>query len=171
VGLAIALGSLAVAATYEPTDRAITNLGSTVATRLANPLERATTLPSFTAEAELLAVGDVMMHGMQIKSGERGGGAYHFDHFFAAVRDRLSAADWAVANLETVLGGGGAYTGYPMFNAPPALADALHNAGFAVSWFAGLWSTGGMGFWPIIVAHRFDRPRPPLRVHRSLPGS
>jgi poly-gamma-glutamate synthesis protein (capsule biosynthesis protein) len=130
--LAIALGSLAVAATYEPADRAVTNLGSTVATRLANPPASATTLPSFTAEAELLAVGDVMMHGMQIKSGDRGGGTYHFDHFFAAVRDRLSAADWAVANLETVLGGGGAYTGYPMFNAPPALADALHNAGFDV---------------------------------------
>ncbi len=132
LGLAIALGTFAIAATYEPPNRAVTDLGATVATRLANPPKSATTLPSFTEEAELLAVGDVMMHGMQIKAGDRGGGTYNFDAFFAAVRDRIRAADWAVANLETVLGGGGAYTGYPMFNAPPALATALQGAGFDV---------------------------------------
>jgi poly-gamma-glutamate synthesis protein (capsule biosynthesis protein) len=61
---------------------------------------------------------------------------YNYDGFFQAVRDRLRAADWAVANLETVLDGGGAYKGYPLFNAlfnaRPSLADALKHAGFDV---------------------------------------
>lgn len=131
---AIALGTVAAIAREAP-ERAATDLARTAADRLANPPASARTLPTFTREAELLAVGDVMMHGMQIKAGyDPATGGYRYDGFFQAVRDRISAADWAVANLETVLAGAdaGGYTGYPSFNSPPELAAALKTAGFDI---------------------------------------
>jgi poly-gamma-glutamate synthesis protein (capsule biosynthesis protein) len=132
VAIAIALGTVVTILGHEPADRAL-SLGATVADRLTNLPKSARTLPSFTREAELLAVGDVMMHGQQIQAGyDPRAGTYNYNDFFQAVRDRLRAADWAVANLETVLDGGGAYTGYPLFNAPSSLADALKHAGFDV---------------------------------------
>ena len=42
----------------------------------------------------------------------------------------VSAADYAVVNLETTLSGGPNYSGYPAFNAPDSLAYDLKEAGF-----------------------------------------
>lgn len=42
----------------------------------------------------------------------------------------VSAADYAVVNLETTLSGGPNYSGYPAFNAPDSLAYDLKDAGF-----------------------------------------
>lgn len=42
----------------------------------------------------------------------------------------VSAADYAVVNLETTLSGGPHYSGYPAFNAPDSLAYDLKDAGF-----------------------------------------
>ncbi|MGL5507986.1 MAG: CapA family protein, partial [Microcoleaceae cyanobacterium] len=58
---------------------------------------------------------------------------YDFQVFFNDVKSIISQADWAIANLETPLAGAGAkYTGYPMFNAPAELADAIKSAGFNI---------------------------------------
>lgn len=85
-----------------------------------------------TSRATILAVGDVMMHVPIINSGYSAGG-YAYDYIFAPVADYVSGADFAVANLETTLAGtdnGDIYSGFPKFNAPDALADALKNTGF-----------------------------------------
>lgn len=84
--------------------------------------------------ARLLAVGDIMMHIPQTRSGyDAETGTYNFDSFFAEVKPILSAGDWVFGNLETPLAGEDlGYSGYPLFNAPPELADALKNAGFQV---------------------------------------
>jgi len=85
--------------------------------------------------ARLMAVGDIMMHIPQTRSGyDAATGTYNFDAFFTEVAPVLSEADWVFGNLETPLAGedAGGYSGYPMFNAPPELADALKNAGFQV---------------------------------------
>jgi poly-gamma-glutamate synthesis protein (capsule biosynthesis protein) len=90
--------------------------------------------PAF-AEARLIAVGDIMMHLPQTRSGyDPESGTYSFHHFFEMVKPFLSAGDWVIGNLETPLADGDrrGYTGYPEFNAPPELADALKEAGFNI---------------------------------------
>ncbi|MEM1170971.1 MAG: CapA family protein [Cyanobacteria bacterium P01_H01_bin.35] len=89
--------------------------------------------PYFT-EAKLIAVGDIMMHGMQIKSGYNSKTkSYSYKSFFTEVKDILSAGDWVIGNLETTLSGPKSrYTGYPLFNAPATLADAIKWAGFNI---------------------------------------
>ncbi|WP_254173364.1 CapA family protein [Planktothrix pseudagardhii] len=88
----------------------------------------------YTKEAELVAVGDIMMHGAQIKSGYNPTTkTYNYDNFFTEVKGILSSGDWIIGNLETTLSGPETgYTGYPLFNAPDPLADAIKKAGFNI---------------------------------------
>ena len=86
-------------------------------------------------EAKLIAVGDIMMHSTQTRSGyDAKSQTYNFDSFFAPVKNILSQGDWVIGNLETPLAGedAGGYTGYPLFNAPATLADAAKKAGFNI---------------------------------------
>ena len=86
-------------------------------------------------EAKLIAVGDIMMHSTQTRSGyDAKRQTYNFDSFFAPVKNILSKGDWVIGNLETPLAGedAGGYTGYPLFNAPAQLADAAKKAGFNI---------------------------------------
>lgn len=86
-----------------------------------------------TTRATILAAGDVMMHIPVINSGKESDGTYNFDSTFSRILDYVNQADYAVANLETTLGGtenGNKYSGYPNFNCPDEIADAVKNAGF-----------------------------------------
>jgi poly-gamma-glutamate capsule biosynthesis protein CapA/YwtB (metallophosphatase superfamily) len=85
-------------------------------------------------EATLIAVGDIMMHTPQLPgSYNEKTKSYDFTHFFRRVAPIISEGDWAIANLETPLAGAErGYRGYPQFNAPDELADALKSAGFNI---------------------------------------
>ena len=97
--------------------------------------EPPTTMPEpehVVSTATILSTGDVLMHMPVIGSGS-GPDGYNFDSIFRFVTDEISAADLAVANLETTLAGtdnGYNYSGFPNFNCPDAIVDALKNAGF-----------------------------------------
>lgn len=80
-------------------------------------------------ELTLVAVGDVMNHLAVQRSARRT--REGFDALFSEVRDTISSADVAFANLETPVAPGGT-TASRVFNAPPALVEALHRAGFDV---------------------------------------
>ena len=81
--------------------------------------------------ATLTVAGDVMNHNTQISDAyDAATDSYDYSHVFQYVKPWLEAADYAVANLETTLPGGGDYTGYPNFGAPDALAYDLKEAGF-----------------------------------------
>lgn len=86
------------------------------------------------AEATLVAVGDIMMHTPQLPGARNPQtGEYDFSGFFAPLADTFTKADWAVANLETPIAGDQlGFPGYPRFNAPVALADAIAGAGFDI---------------------------------------
>lgn len=86
------------------------------------------------AEATLAAIGDIMMHTPQLPGAyDEKSGTYDFSNFFVHVSSRLEAADWAFANLETPIAGDErGFHGYPMFNAPVALADAMKEAGIDI---------------------------------------
>ncbi|OMF33776.1 capsular biosynthesis protein [Paenibacillus sp. FSL H8-0548] len=84
------------------------------------------------AEAVWMAVGDVMMHKPQLPGAyNKATKSYNFDSFFTEVKPILEQGDWVIANLETPIAGNEVgFPGYPRFNAPTELADALKNAGF-----------------------------------------
>lgn len=81
----------------------------------------------------IVMAGDVLMHDKVIRSGLQEDGSYNFDHLFAHVKEEIEAADIAIVNQETILGGEELkYSGYPSFNSPFEVGDAEAHAGFDV---------------------------------------
>ena len=80
-------------------------------------------------EISLLFAGDAMQHGPQIDVARRAKGDFDYSSCFTFVEDDISAADYAVVNLECPLGGA-PYSGYPAFSAPDAFARQLTASGF-----------------------------------------
>ena len=84
-------------------------------------------------EVTLVMVGDILLHTPVAKSGLREDGTYNFDAVFENVKERIESADLALVNEEVIIGGSElGVTGYPSFNAPYELGDALAEAGFDV---------------------------------------
>lgn len=81
--------------------------------------------------AHLMVAGDVMSH-MPITNDAyiESTGEYDYSHMLRDAAEQLAGADYAVANLETVLAGGPDYSGFPAFNSPDALAYDVKAAGF-----------------------------------------
>jgi len=78
------------------------------------------------------AVGDVMVHQPQIWAAKQSN-TYDFTNNFSKIAPYIRQSNIAIANLETTFGGESrGYSGYPMFNSPDQLADALFGAGFDV---------------------------------------
>lgn len=78
-------------------------------------------------------VGDVLAHDRILQDSRNGDGSYDFRELFENVKPAVEAADIAIVNQETILGGSSLkYTGYPSFNSPYELADAEADAGFDV---------------------------------------
>lgn len=82
-------------------------------------------------QVTIAAVGDVIPHDRIVDSArDRRTGTYDFGPMFAPIAPYLAQADYAIANLETTLAGPATgYSGYPLFNAPVELAQALELAG------------------------------------------
>ena len=81
----------------------------------------------------VVMVGDVLLHTPVAESGKKEDGTYSFDHLFEHVKDDIAQADLALVNQEVIIGGEElGVSGYPCFNAPYELGDALYNAGFDV---------------------------------------
>ena len=84
-------------------------------------------------EVDLLMVGDILLHDNVQNSGKLPDGTYNYDHLFENVVEDIQAADIAIANQEVILGGTElGLSGYPAFNGPFEVGDALVNAGFDV---------------------------------------
>ena len=84
-------------------------------------------------QVTLLAVGDNLIHIEVVQSGKQEDGTYSFDHLYDEIKDEIMAADIAVINQETILGGKALnYSGYPAFNSPTEIGDSLVEAGFDV---------------------------------------
>ena len=81
----------------------------------------------------LVFAGDVMGHTVQTRGAWRDGGdsSYNYVPAFQWVKDYISSADLAIANLEVTFAGA-PYTGYPRFSSPVSLADALKEVGFDI---------------------------------------
>ena len=65
------------------------------------------------------------------QNAKKSDGTYDFSHIFTYSENIMSGCDYFVANLETTLGGtdGRSYSGFPRFNSPDSIVDALKGAG------------------------------------------
>ena len=89
--------------------------------------------PTPAPEVTLLMVGDILLHTPVAKSGRTEEGGYDFTAVFANLQEEIAAADLALVNQEVIIGGEElGISGYPSFNAPYELGDALSDAGFDV---------------------------------------
>ncbi len=89
--------------------------------------------PAVKPEVTLVMVGDILLHTRVAESGELEEGGYDFSAVFAWMKEEISSADLALVNQEVILGGADlGVSGYPAFNAPFELGEALEDAGFDV---------------------------------------
>lgn len=80
----------------------------------------------------LTGLGDAMCHNTQYKDAFANG-TYDFNYVFENVKDVMSKDDLTIGNLETTFAGAQVgYSGYPTFNTPDAMGEALRNAGVDV---------------------------------------
>lgn len=84
---------------------------------------------SYGQKAEIVFAGDAMQHKAQVTAAYNVDGSYTYRECFTNMDSIISAADYAVVNLETPLAGP-PYRGYPNFSAPDSYAEALKNSGF-----------------------------------------
>lgn len=81
----------------------------------------------------LMMVGDILLHTPVAESGLQENGSYQFDSIFVNTKEQIQQADLALVNEEVIIGGKElGISGYPCFNAPYELGDALVGAGFDV---------------------------------------
>lgn len=96
-----------------------------------------TTTPNLTPTPKpsitVTMVGDILLHTRIHDYSMQADGNYNYDAIFANLAEKISGADLALVNQEVVLGGRElGISGYPGFNAPGEVGDALVKAGFDV---------------------------------------
>ncbi len=81
--------------------------------------------------ATVLSTGDIMVHSTQVDGAKQPDGSYDFSCYFKESSKYFKNVDLSVANLEVTFGGteSGAFSGYPAFNTPDTLADAIKSSG------------------------------------------
>lgn len=81
----------------------------------------------------LMALGDNLMHMGIVNTGRREDGTYNYSFLFENITEYLAAADIKVTNQETILAGNElGFSGFPKFNSPTQVGDAIAEAGFNV---------------------------------------
>lgn len=82
--------------------------------------------------ATVLNTGDILIHENVLNGARQNDGSYDFSNFYKVAKPYITAADYAIANLEVTLGGeaAGRYRGYPEFNSPDSLLDYVKADGF-----------------------------------------
>ena len=84
-------------------------------------------------DISLMAVGDNLMHMSVVHAGRQSDGTYNYNFLFEGISDYLKEADIKIINQETILGGNElGFSGYPFFNSPTEVGDAIAAAGFNV---------------------------------------
>jgi len=84
-----------------------------------------------SVDITIAAVGDILIHNtLYFGAYQPDTETYDFSHQFIYVKPYLENADITLANLETTLSGPErGYSGYPKFNTPDEVADALKGTG------------------------------------------
>jgi poly-gamma-glutamate synthesis protein (capsule biosynthesis protein) len=84
-------------------------------------------------DISLMEVGDNLMHMGIVYSGKNSDGTYDYSMLYDGISDFLDSADLKVINQETPLAGNErGFSGFPKFNSPTEVGDAIAKAGFNV---------------------------------------
>lgn len=97
------------------------------------PTPEPTPEPFEEYDISLMALGDNLMHMGIVYTGKQSDGSFDYSFLFQNLTDYLSEADIKVINQETIFGGNSlGFSGYPKFNSPTQVGDAIAQAGFNV---------------------------------------
>jgi len=104
------------------------------------PIEETIPEPTPTPEPEfeeydiqLMSLGDNLIHMGVVNTGKQEDGSRNYDCLFETMKPYLAEAEIKVINQETIFGGNHlGFSGYPHFNSPTEIGDAIANAGFNV---------------------------------------
>lgn len=81
----------------------------------------------------LMMLGDNLVHMGIVYSGIQEDGSRNYDKLFEPIQKHLELADIKIINQETILGGNSlGFSGFPYFNSPTEIGDAVAKAGFNV---------------------------------------
>lgn len=110
------------------------NPGNSVASSMQESQTETEPEPVFEEfDINLMAVGDSLMHMGVIKSGLQDDGTRNYEYMFDGIKEYLEHADIKVINQETIFGGNDKeFSGYPLFNSPTEMGDAIAKVGFNV---------------------------------------
>ena len=89
-----------------------------------------------TDTIRLMFGGDLMQHLPQITAAQQSNGSHDYTTSFEHIAPLFRDADIAVLNFETTINTSGKYSGYPLFAAPPAVADAMVDMGIDIALLA-----------------------------------
>ncbi len=126
-----------------------------VSSNIAEPVIGEDTLqpsePYKVSSATIVSIGDIMIHEPQLTGAKvPGKEEWDFSAFFKELSPYFAKADFSIANLETTFAGnaGRKYGGYPCFNTPDSLADAIKASGLSMVQTANnhSYDTGAKGF-------------------------
>lgn len=82
--------------------------------------------------ARIMAHGDLLYHDALYISAQQEDGSYNFKENFTYVKPWLDQADLAIADFEGTISPDYPLAGYPLFNAPLSVVDAIKDAGYDV---------------------------------------
>ena len=110
-----------------------TNTPTPTPTNTPTPTPTNTPTPTPVPEVDLMMIGDILLHTRIENYSVQEDGSYNFDAIFANTLEESLAPDIAIVNQEVILGGADlGVSGYPTFNAPYEVGDALVTAGYDV---------------------------------------
>ncbi len=102
-------------------------------TPIPTPTNTPTPTPTPVPSVNITMIGDVLLHSRIEQYSVQEDGSYNFDAIFANTLEESQTADLAIVNQEVILGGIAlGVSGYPSFNAPFEVGDALVAAGYDV---------------------------------------
>ena len=104
---------------------------TTVVSQTADSKEKTTATEQETS-ARIMANGDLLYHDIIYISAKKSDGTYDFHENFEYVKPWLKQADLVIGDFEGTVNKDHYLAGYPLFNAPGEVMDAIKDAGYQV---------------------------------------
>jgi len=109
----------------------LTSSSTTVVSQTADFKEKTTATEQETS-ARIMANGDLLYHDIIYISAKKTDGTYDFHENFEYVKPWLKQADLVIGDFEGTVNKDHYLAGYPLFNAPGEVMDAIKDAGYQV---------------------------------------
>lgn len=104
-----------------------------VPTPIPTPTPEPTEPPFEEYDITLMALGDNLMHMGIVNTGKQADGSYDYSFLFENITDLIDASDIRIINQETIMAGNQlGFSGFPRFNSPTEVGDAIAASGFNV---------------------------------------